>query len=337
MTVDSLYEKFNLIQFGEMPEDHLRSVCEHYFPIINEIEELKKQTNTIVLAHSYVKSNIIYAVADYVGDSYELSKNARDADEKRIIFAAVRFMGETAKILSPDKEVLIPGTDPACSLADSITAEDVRKLKKENPGYAFLCYINTNADVKAECDACVTSSNVYNIVEKYPSDKIYFVPDKLMGQNVIDEMEKRGVKKDIKVWNGTCYVHEEYDASLVDALREKYKDLSVLVHPECGPSVLEKADFVGSTSQLYNFVKHQKDGHFLMLTECGLISRIEAELPGRKFVGSCSLCKYMKSNTLEGILRVLKNPTPSDYVQIDIGVQDRALKCINRMFEIAES
>ncbi|QEN07374.1 quinolinate synthase NadA [Oceanispirochaeta crateris] len=337
MTVDSLYEKLKMIQFGEMPEDNLRSICEHYLPKVNEIEELKKQTNTIILAHSYVKSNIIYSVSDYVGDSYELSKNARDAKEKRIVFAAVRFMGETAKILSPDKDVLIPGTDPACSLADSITGEDVRQLKQKFPDYAFLCYINTNADVKAECDACVTSSNVYNIVEKYPSDKIYFVPDRLMGQNVIDEMQKRGVKKDIKVWDGTCYVHEEYDPSLVDALREQYDDLTVMVHPECGPSVLEKADFVGSTSQLYDFVKQRKDGHFLMLTECGLISRIEAELPGRKFVGSCSLCKYMKSNTLDGILRVLKSPVPADYVHIDAEVQDRALNCINRMFEIAES
>ena len=222
-------------------------------------------------------------------------------------------------------------------LADSITGSDVRRLKKEFPEYAFLCYINTNADVKAECDACVTSSNVYNIVEKYPSDKIYFLPDRLMGQNIIDEMAKRGIKKDIKLWNGTCYVHEEYDPSLVDALREQYDDLTVMVHPECGPSVLQKADFVGSTSQLYDFVKNKKDGHFLMLTECGLISRIEAELPGRKFVGSCSLCKYMKSNSLDGILRVLKSPVPEDYVQIDPLVQDRALSCINRMFEIAES
>jgi len=337
MTVNSLYEKLKQIQFGEMPEEHLRSICDHYYPVIKEIEKLKKETNTIVLAHSYVKSNIIYSVADYVGDSYELSKNARDAKEKRIIFAAVRFMGETAKILSPDKDVLVPGTDPACSLADSITGDDVRKLKQDYPDHAFLCYINTNADVKAECDACVTSSNVYNIVEKYPSDKIYFVPDRLMGQNIIDEMAKRGVKKDIKVWNGTCYVHEEYDASLVDALRMKYNDLTVMVHPECGPEVLEKADFVGSTSQLYDFVKKKDDGHFLMLTECGLISRIEAELPGRNFVGSCSLCKYMKSNTLEDILRVLKTPVPTDYVEISPDIQSRALKCINRMFEIAES
>jgi quinolinate synthase len=337
MTINSLFEKLNKIKFGEMPEEHLRKLCEHYFPVIKEIENLKKETDTVILAHSYVKSNIIYSVADYVGDSYELSKNAREAGQKRIVFAAVRFMGETAKILSPDKDVLIPGKDPACSLADSITGEDVRKLREENPDYAFLCYINTTADVKAQCDACVTSSNVYDIVEKYPSDKIYFVPDKLMGQNIIEEMEKRGVKKDIKIWSGTCYVHEEYDPELVKALRTKYDDLTVMVHPECGPSVLEQADFVGSTSQLYNFIRKRDSGHFLMLTECGLISRIEAEMPEKHFVGTCSLCKYMKSNTLEDILRVLKNPMAEDYIQIEPEIREKALISINRMFEIAES
>ena len=337
MTIDSLYEKLKKIQFGEMPEKHLRVLCERYFPTICEIEELKKETDTVILAHSYVKSNIIYSVSDYVGDSYELSKNAMEAEQKRIIFAAVRFMGETAKILNPQKDVLIPGTNPACTLADSITAEDMQNLKKEYPDYSFLCYINTTAEVKAECDACVTSSNVYNIVEKYPSDKIYFVPDRLMGQNIIDEMEKRKVKKDIKVWSGSCYAHEEYTAEMIEALRMKYCDLTVMVHPECSPQVLQQADFVGSTSQLYNYIKDLNKGHFLMLTECGLISRIEAEMPEKKFVGTCALCKYMKSNTLDDILRVLKNPLPSDYVEIDEDVRQKAQISINRMFEIAES
>lgn len=337
MTVDELYEKLNRIEFGEMPEEHLRTICEKYLPLINEIEELKKETDSVILAHTYVKSSILYSVADYVGDSYELSKNAKNASQKRIVFAAVRFMGETAKILSPEKDVLIPGKDPACTLADSITGADVERLRQENPDYAFLCYINTNADVKAACDACVTSSNVYDIVEKFPSDKIYFVPDRLMGQNIKDEMKRRGVEKDIKVWGGSCYVHEEYEPSMVEALKARYDDLTVMVHPECGPSIVEQADFVGSTSQLYNYVKEHKDGHFLMLTECGLISRVEAEMPGRHFVGSCSLCKYMKSNTLEDILRVLKDPRPEDSVQIEPHIQDKALNCINRMFEIAES
>ena len=337
MTIDSLFEKLKKIKFGEMPDDNLRVLCEHYYPLIKEIEDLKKKTDTVVLAHSYVKSNIIYSVADYVGDSYELSKNAMEADQKRIVFAAVKFMGETAKILSPDKDVLVPGTDPACTLADSITGEDVAKLKKKYPDYAFLCYINTNADVKSQCDACVTSSNVYDIVEKYPSDQIFFVPDKLMGKNIIEEMKKRGVKKDIKIWDGTCYVHEEYDPALIEALRMKYSDLEVMVHPECSPEVLSNADFVGSTSQLYKYIAEKKDGHFLMLTECGLISRIEAEMPEKNFVGSCSLCKYMKSNTLEDILRVLKDPKAEDFIQIDEDTREKALVSINRMFEIAES
>ena len=337
MTIDSLYEKLSKIQFGEMPEENLRAVCERNYPVIKEIEELKKETDTVVLAHSYVKSNIIYSVADYVGDSYELSKNAMEAEQKRIVFAAVRFMGETAKILSSEKDVLIPGTNAACTLADSISAEDVIRLKKEYPDYDFLCYINTTAEVKAECDACVTSGNVYHIIEKYPSDKIFFVPDRLMGQNIIDEMEKRGVKKDIKIWTGACYAHEEYKPSMIRELKMKYDDLTVMAHPECTPAILAETDFVGSTSQLYNYVKGKNDGHFLMLTECGLISRIEAEMPEKKFVGICERCKYMKSNTLDNILRVMKNPQPEDFVEVAPDVIDRARVSINRMFEIAES
>ena len=196
-------------------------------PVIEEIERLKKEKNAVILAHSYVTPDIIYSVADYSGDSYELSKNALEAEGELIVFAAVRFMGETAKILSPHKEVLIPGTDPACSLADSITGEDVRALKAKYPDHAFICYINTTAEVKAECDVSVTSSNVYRIIENHPSDRIFFLPDKLMGQNVIDEMARRGVKKEIRLWDGTCYVHEEFEPGMIDEFRAAHPDIYV--------------------------------------------------------------------------------------------------------------
>jgi quinolinate synthase len=199
-----------------------------------------------------------------------------------------------------------------------------------------VCYINTTADVKAECDVCVTSSNVYHIVETIPSDKIYFLPDKLMGQNLKVEMERRGVHKDIQVYDGTCYVHEEYDPEMVRFLRLKFPGVKVLSHPECNPGIIKVSDYVGSTSQMLDYVEKSKDSRFAMLTECGLSSRLQVEFPEKQIVGSCTMCKYMKSNSLEGILRVLLKPRPEDEVTLDEDVRVRALRCIDAMFEYVE-
>ena len=333
---DELLQKLQHVRFGAVSDEILKKHIDDSMPIIEEIEQLKRQKNAVILAHSYVTPDIIYSVADYSGDSYELSKNALDAEADLIVFAAVRFMGETAKILSPHKEVLIPGTDPACSLADSVTAEDVRRLRAEYPDHAFICYINTTADVKAECDASVTSSNVYKIIENYPSDKIYFLPDKLMGRNIIEEMQRRGVKKEIRLWDGTCYVHEEFEPRMIDEFRAAHPDIYVMAHPECKPEVVRKVDYVGSTSQMFKRIAQLATDKVMMLTECGLISRIEVEKPGKQFLGACQMCKYMKSNSLEGILRVLKDPVREDYVNLDPEVSRRARKSLEMMFKYAE-
>lgn len=331
-TAEKLYQILKNIRVGGNVCTYSLKKCEELVPLINEINELKEERNAVILAHSYVSPEILYGVADYTGDSYALSKNATETDASTIIFAAVRFMGDTAKILNPQKEVYIPGLNDGCTLADSINARQVTALKKEFPDYTFVCYINTTAEVKAECDVCVTSSNVYDIVERIPNDKIYFLPDKFMGLNLQAEMKKRKVAKDIKFYNGTCYVHEEYGAAEIFKIRSEYPNAKIVSHPECSPAVVENSDYVGSTAQMLDYMSKTDSQEFLMLTECGLSSRLQVEFPDKRLVGSCTMCRYMKSNTLEDILRTLKAPTERDRVAIDPATLQRARKSIEAMF-----
>ncbi len=337
VTAEGLFHKLQNVKVNGALCTYTLEKCASLVPMINAINEIKKATNTVILAHSYVAPEIVYGVADFTGDSYGLSKDAVNTKADRIVFAAVRFMGETAKILNPEKEVLIPGLDSGCTLADAVTGADVRGLRVRFPQHSFVCYINTTADVKAECDVCVTSSNVYNIVEAIPNDKIYFLPDKLMGRNLQEEMARRGVVKDIQLYEGTCYVHEQYDPEMIRYLRIKFPKMEVVTHPECSPEVVRASDYIGSTSQMLTHVGKSKQESFLVLTECGLVSRLQAEHPDKTFVGSCTMCRYMKSNTLEDVLRVLVKPRPKDRVEIEESVRLRALKCIEEMFRYAES
>ena len=222
VTAEQLYEKLKDIQVGNPVCQFTQENCEMLLPAIKKIEDLKREKNAIILVHNYVAPQIYYSVADYTGDSYGLSKNAKESDADVIVFSAVRFMAETAKILNPAKTVLDPNPNGGCSLADGITGKDVIQLRKEFPDYTFVCYINTTADVKAECDVCVTSSNVYAIIERIPNEKIYFLPDRLMGENVIAHLKSQGVKKYIQLWNGTCYVHEEYQPESIDQVRRNF-------------------------------------------------------------------------------------------------------------------
>lgn len=338
MTSSELYNKLKRIHFGEPREtEELKKFCEQKIDLVNRILELKKEKNAIVVAHTYVPPEIIYSVADYVGDSYELSRYARDSKAELIVYAAVRFMGETAKILSPEKHVIVPADDGGCTLADSITGKQVMELREEYPEYDFACYINTTADVKAACDIVVTSSNVYDIMEHYPSDKIYFVPDKLMGANILEEMERRGVKKDIRLWDGTCYVHEEFDFDQAFTYKKAFPDIQILAHPECKPNVIENSDYTGSTSQIYDFIKKEKKGRFIIFSECGLASRLEVEQSEDLVIqGPCMACKYMKSNNLENIYKALTSPEDLDYIRIDEEIRLKAQKSLDRMFELVD-
>ncbi|MFQ5716437.1 MAG: quinolinate synthase NadA [Nitrospinales bacterium] len=332
-----LYEKLSPIRVGSPLCQFTQEKCERLLPLIRRIEELKREKNAIILAHNYVAPEILYGVADHKGDSYGLAKAARRSEADIIVFCAVDFMAETAKILNPRKTVLKPNRNGGCSLADGITEAEARRLRKAYPDHTFVCYINTTAAVKAVCDVCVTSSNVYAIVERIENENIYFLPDRLMGLNVIDHLRSRGIHKNIEVYDGSCYVHEEYRPESVDFVRSNFPGVEVLAHPECHPQVVRKADYVGSTSMMLDYVRQSSASDFFLLTECGLTGILQSEYPDKTFVGSCILCRYMKSNSLEEVLRVLENPEPGDRVELAPETLNQALACIERMFDYAES
>ena len=309
--------------------------CRSIAPLTLEINRLKKEKGAIILAHSYVEPEIIYGVADAKGDSYFLSLAAKKSQAPLIVFAGVVFMAETAKILCPVATVVVRDHGSGCSLADSITAGHLRKLESLYPDAVTVCYINSTAAVKAESDVCVTSGNVYDIVAKLPQRRILFVPDRLMAQNIRTEMKRRGLDKEILSSDGTCMVHEEFTVAQIAEARARFPGLKVVVHPECTAEVAGAADFVGSTGAMMKYVRATTAPYFLMLTECGLVGRLEVEEPGKNFVGGCRLCPYMKLNSLEKIRDVLAAPRPHQVVTLDDDLRRRAARCIERMFELA--
>ncbi len=335
---ESLYEKLKNISVDNPLCTYTLERCRRLFPYIEAIDKLKKEKNAVILAHSYVHPDIVYGVADHVGDSYGLAKWAKETAAETIVFPAVRFMAETAKILNPSKIVIDPNPNGGCSLADSIDADEVKKLRATYPDHTFVCYINTTAAVKAACDVCVTSSNVYKIIEEIENDRIYFLPDRLMGMNIQNYLLEKKIPKELLFYHGTCYVHEQFDAEEIDHLRARHPALQVLAHPECSPDVVAKADAVCSTTGMIDYVKNRADpsNPLLLLTECGIASRLLVENPALKLVGSCTLCRYMRSNSLEMIYQALKDPKPSQIVEIDPSVQEGAERCINAMFEYVQ-
>ena len=309
--------------------------CRSIAPLTLEINRLKKVKDAVILTHSYVEPEIIYGVGDFSGDSYYLSMAAKKSRAKVIVFAGVVFMAETAKILSPDALVVVPDRGSGCSLADSIDGEGVRKLKALYPDATVVCYINSTADVKAECDVCVTSGNVYHIVANLPARRILFVPDRLMAQNLRAELKQRGVEKEIIASDGTCLVHDEFTVEQITAARAQFPGLKVVAHPECTGEVAAAADFVGSTGAMMKYVKTTPAPYFLMLTECGLVGRLEVEAPEKNFIGGCRLCPYMKLNSLEKIRDALAAPRPDQIVTLDENLRLRASGCIEKMFELS--
>lgn len=335
---DELYEVLKDVQVDNPLCSYTKERCSRLYPLIKDIKELKKQKNALILAHSYVHPDIIYGVADHTGDSYGLSLKARDSTEDIILFPSVRFMAETAKILNPSKTVIDPNPNGGCSLAESIDAETVRRLREKHPHHTFVCYINTTADVKAQCDVCVTSTNVYKIIEALPTDKIYFLPDTLMGKNLQKYLADKKIDKELLVYtDGSCYVHESFDEHQVQLLKQKHPNLKVLAHPECSPAVVAEAEMVSSTTGLLDHITThaKKNDLYLLLTECGIAGRLKVERPDIQLVGMCMMCKYMKSNHLEHIKQSLENPRDEQYVEIPAEVQKRALSCIEAMFRYA--
>ncbi|HRW58182.1 MAG TPA: quinolinate synthase NadA [Chlamydiales bacterium] len=332
-TLEELYSKLKKVKVDNLLCQYTESRCKQMLPYINDILKLKEEKDATILAHSYVHPDIIYGIADHVGDSYELSKKAKETTKSTIVFPAVRFMAETAKILNPDKTVLDPNPNSRCSLADSIEYATLLKLKDKYPHHTFVCYINTTAAIKALCDVCVTSANAEKIIENIPSDKIYFLPDALMAQNIIAKLKKKNIEKEILYYDGACHVHYDYDQNIIQTVKYTYPNAKVFAHPECRPEVVSRADMTGSTSQMYDAVKKDKSQNpFLLLTECGIASRLQVEYPQAKIVGSCLLCKYMRANNLEDIQKVLKEPKKNQIIELDKATIENAKKAIDKMF-----
>jgi len=305
--------------------------CAVIAPLTLEINQLKKEKNAIILVHSYQTPDIMYGVGDFLGDSYALSIKAKKTNADTIIFSSVHFMAETAKILNPNKTVLVPAI-AGCSLAEGIKAEDVRKLKSEHPNANIVCYINTTADVKAEVDVICTSSNALQIIEAMPQDEVIFIPDEFMCKNL-----QPLTKKKIIGWNARCIVHEEFSPETVKEIRADFPNAKILAHSECSPSVVNEVDMMGSTKQMIDYVDNSEAKEFMLVTECGLTDRIKTEHQDKKVVGSCALCPYMKKIMLKDILKCLKNPSSEQIIKIPQDTIIKAKKGIDKMIEITEN
>jgi len=321
---ERLYKKLKKVEWT-------KEACERIAPLTLEINELKKKKNAIILAHSYQTPDIMYGVADFVGDSYGLSKTAMKTKADLIIFCSVHFMAETAKILNPEKEVRVPAK-ASCSLAESITAKDVRDLKKKHLKAGVVCYVNTTAAVKAECDACCTSANALKVIEGMPQNEIIFIPDKFMARNL-----RPLTKKKLIEWNGTCIVHEEFSDEDIRKIKKLHPKAKILVHSECTPRVVREADLMGSTTDMLNYVKNSKDKEFMLVTECGLKDRAKAEFVGKEILGSCILCPYMKEIMLPDVLKCLKSPTPNQIIKLSDSTIKKAKKSLDKMVTIVEN
>jgi quinolinate synthase len=297
-------------------------------PYVAAIQRLKQERNAVILAHNYQTPEIFHCVADITGDSLALARSAQESDAEVIVLAGVHFMAETAKLLNPDKLVLIPDVRAGCSLADSITADDVRKLRQEYAGVPVVTYVNTTAEVKAESDICCTSGNAVQIVESLGSDRVILLPDEYLSDYVADQTDVEIIR-----WRGHCEVHERFTASEIEAYRSEFDRLSVIAHPECSSDVLATADFVGSTAQMTKFVEEQRPEKVLMVTECSMSDNVAVEFEDVEFVRPCNLCPHMKRITLPGIYQALMSLEPA--VSIDAAVVAGARRSVERMLELS--
>jgi quinolinate synthase len=308
---------------GVLPEAEIAAIG----PLLEEIEQLKRERNAVVLAHNYMTPDIYHGVADLKGDSLALARMAVESDADVIVMAGVHFMAETAKIVNEAKTVLIPDLRAGCSLAESITGADIRLLRERYPGVPVVTYVNTSAEVKAESDICCTSSNAVQVVESLGSDRVIFLPDQYLGRWVATQTDV-----EIILWEGSCEVHERFTGEELRAYREGRPGIQIIAHPECPPDVLEEADFVGSTSGMINWVKEHLPKQVVMVTECSMSDNVAAETPDVEFVRPCNLCPHMKRITVENIrdsLRDLKHE-----VTVDPLIASRARLAVERMLEV---
>ena len=296
-------------------------------PYVAAINRLKAERNAIVMAHNYQTPEIFHGVGDFTGDSLALARKAIETKAEVIVMCGVNFMAETAKILNPEKRVLIPDLEAGCSLAASITAEDVRLLKDRYPGVPVVTYVNTTAAVKAECDICCTSSNALKVVESLDADTVIVLPAEYLAHWVAR-------KTDVKIisWKGRCEVHERFTAEELRQYRESIPGVIILAHPECPPDVLREADFVGSTAGMIKHVKTERPARVVMLTECSMSDNVAVECPDVEFTRPCNLCPHMKTITLPKILRSLREMVYE--IELDRELAERARLAVERMVRV---
>lgn len=308
--------------------------------LISEIEKLRKEKNAVIMAH-YYQPKEIQDIADFIGDSLALAQQARKTDADIIVLCGVHFMGETAKIICPDKKVLIPDMAAGCSLADSCKAEDLKAFKAQHPDHMVISYVNTSAEVKALTDICVTSSNAEKIVRALPEDaKLIFGPDHNLGSYI-----NKVTGREMLLWNGACHVHEKFSVEALAKLKKEYPQAKVLAHPECKASLLVLADVIGSTQALLNYAIKSDEQEFLVATESGILFELEKRCPGKHFIPvppemtegvgcSCNECNYMRMSSLEKLYKVLKDEC--NEILVDPDISKAALGCIDRMLEMSK-
>ncbi|KGD96909.1 MULTISPECIES: quinolinate synthase NadA [Rhizobium/Agrobacterium group] len=319
LSVSSLYDRVSRV----MPKAEWMA----HEADVEAILDLKRRRNAVILAHNYQTPEIFHGVADIVGDSLALARKAVEVDADVIVLAGVHFMAETAKLLNPEKTVLIPDMGAGCSLAESITPEDVALLRQAHPGVPVITYVNTSAAVKAASDICCTSGNAKQVVESLGVPKVLMIPDEYLAQNVARETDV-----EIIAWHGHCEVHELFNAQDVRDLREAHPGVMVLAHPECPPDVVAEADFAGSTAVMSDYVGQKKPARVVLLTECSMSDNVAVHHPDVEFVRPCNLCPHMKRITLSNIRKALEENRHE--VTVDAAVATAARRAVERMLAI---
>ena len=322
-------------QFNKSTSEIYKKISQHvpeiewkvHAPLIEKINKLKKEKNAVILAHNYQTPEIYYGVSDIAADSLALAVEAAKTSADIIVLCGVHFMAETAKLMSPEKKVLIPDMDAGCSLAASLTGEDVRVLKKQYPGVPVVSYVNTSADVKAETDVCCTSANAVKVVESLKMDRVIFLPDQHLANYVAKQ-----TKVKIISWKGSCIVHEQFSPKEIQDIRDANPGIKIIGHPECPSEVLNACDFAGSTGGMINYVKKNQPKKVMLVTECSMSDNVQADNPNVEFIKPCNLCPYMKKITLQKILNCLENETNEIFIEEKIAASAR--KSVQRMAKI---
>jgi quinolinate synthase len=306
------------------------TIPSEYLPLIAEIKELKKAKNAIILAHNYQRPEI-FEVADFIGDSLSLCQKAKSTNASLIVFSGVHFMAESAAILNPDKKVVIPDPESGCAMSDMITADKLREFKEDYPGVPVVTYVNSTADVKAESDILCTSSNVVDVVRSLPDKRIIMTPDK----NLAAYAQRKLPEKEIIPWDGYCPIHERLTIDYLSQARERHPEAKLIAHPECPPEVIDEADYCCSTSKMIEVCETDPAQEFVLMTECGMLKRLQKALPHKTFYTLCSMCFDMKKNTLEKIHESLLEEVHE--VVVPEGVRVEAGRAFDRMFAVSES